>query len=130
LIREALLNGLCSYPSAFLAQLRREEEETDGIEVTWGEQGSFMLHGTPAHQLHCYLACDPDDQQRINNFSKYNTRLSDIQSQLKRKKVGTEGNRSACVLNADLRHRLQEEREYYDDLEMELELADEDGQVL
>ncbi|WWD17149.1 hypothetical protein CI109_101586 [Kwoniella shandongensis] len=46
-----------------------------------------------------------EDQQRINTFSKLNNRLSDIQDLLKAK---------------------QEEKEYYDDLSTELELADED----
>ncbi|KAK8864547.1 hypothetical protein IAR55_001797 [Kwoniella newhampshirensis] len=46
-----------------------------------------------------------EDQQRINTFSKLNNRLSDIQDLLKLK---------------------QEEKEYYDDLSTELELADED----
>ncbi|GMK55988.1 hypothetical protein CspeluHIS016_0210440 [Cutaneotrichosporon spelunceum] len=55
------------------------EDEGDGIEVAW------------------------EDQQRINTFSKLNTRLADIQDRLKVK---------------------MEEKDYYDDLEMELELAD------
>ncbi|KAK1924366.1 Prefoldin subunit-domain-containing protein [Papiliotrema laurentii] len=50
-----------------------------------------------------------EDQQRINTFSKLNIRLSEIQDQLKVK---------------------QEEKDYYDDLETELELADEDEPVL
>ncbi|KAI9639364.1 Prefoldin beta-like protein [Dioszegia hungarica] len=50
-----------------------------------------------------------EDQQRINTFSKLNNRLSDIQDQLKGK---------------------QEEKEYYDDLETELELAYDDAKVL
>ncbi|BEI85875.1 hypothetical protein CcaverHIS002_0601620 [Cutaneotrichosporon cavernicola] len=48
-----------------------------------------------------------EDQQRINTFSKLNNRLADIQDRLKAK---------------------MEEKDYYDDLEMELELAD--GPVL
>ncbi|ORY32883.1 hypothetical protein BCR39DRAFT_522277 [Naematelia encephala] len=50
-----------------------------------------------------------EDQQRINTFSKLNNRLSDIQDQLKAK---------------------QDEKEYYDDLSTDLELADEDQPVL
>jgi len=50
-----------------------------------------------------------EDQQRINTFSKLNNRLSDIQDQLKVK---------------------QEEKDYYDDLSTELELADDDQPVL
>ncbi|OWZ51521.1 prefoldin subunit 4 [Cryptococcus neoformans] len=46
-----------------------------------------------------------EDQQRINTFSKLNNRLSDIQDLLKAR---------------------NEEKEYYDDLSTELELADED----
>ncbi|ODN80815.1 hypothetical protein L202_02965 [Cryptococcus amylolentus CBS 6039] len=46
-----------------------------------------------------------EDQQRINTFSKLNNRLSDIQDLLRAKK---------------------EEKEYYDDLSTELELADDD----
>ncbi|RSH88894.1 hypothetical protein EHS25_002556 [Saitozyma podzolica] len=61
------------------------EEEGDGIEVAW------------------------EDQQKINTFSKLNTRLSDIQDQLKTK---------------------LEEKEYYDDLSIELELADSSVPIL
>lgn len=50
-----------------------------------------------------------EDQQRINTFSKLNNRLDEITSQLRAKR---------------------EEKEYYDDLETELELADEDEKVL
>lgn len=64
--------------------LLREEDESAGIEVAW------------------------EDQQRISAFSKFNTRMSDIEAELK---------------------RLGEEKELYDDLEMELELADEDQVV-
>ncbi|TFK53492.1 Prefoldin, subunit 4 [Heliocybe sulcata] len=62
-----------------------QEEETDDVEVTW------------------------EDQQRINNFSKLNTRLRAIEEKL--------GN-------------LKEEKEALDDLSTELELADEDEPVL
>ncbi|GHJ84316.1 hypothetical protein NliqN6_0718 [Naganishia liquefaciens] len=68
-----------------MSLLRKEEQEADGIEVTW------------------------EDQQHINTFSKYNARLGDLQDELKTR---------------------QQDKEYYDDLEMELELADEDDQVL
>ncbi|RXK39330.1 prefoldin subunit 4 [Tremella mesenterica] len=50
-----------------------------------------------------------EDQQRINTFSKLNNRLTDINEQLKKK---------------------QDEKEYYDDLSTELELADDDQPVL
>ncbi|KAJ9114838.1 hypothetical protein QFC20_001209 [Naganishia adeliensis] len=68
-----------------MSLMRKEEQEADGIEVTW------------------------EDQQHINTFSKYNARLRDLQDELKVR---------------------QQDKEYYDDLEMELELADEDDQVL
>ncbi|KAJ9112358.1 hypothetical protein QFC19_000778 [Naganishia cerealis] len=55
------------------------------------------------------MSLAPEDQQRINTFSKYNARLGDLQDELKVR---------------------QQDKEYYDDLEMELELADEDDQVL
>jgi len=50
-----------------------------------------------------------EDQQRINTFSKYNQRLQDIEELLEKKKT---------------------EKEYLDDVAMELELADEDEPVL
>ncbi|WVR06877.1 hypothetical protein IAU60_003913 [Kwoniella sp. DSM 27419] len=50
-----------------------------------------------------------EDQQKINTFSKLNNRLSDIQDQLRAK---------------------HEEKEYYDDLSTELELADEDSEPI
>ncbi|WRT66549.1 uncharacterized protein IL334_003508 [Kwoniella shivajii] len=50
-----------------------------------------------------------EDQQRINTFSKLNNRMSDIQDLLKIK---------------------NEEKEYYDDLSTELELADEDSEPI
>ncbi|KAI5453957.1 hypothetical protein NCC49_004952 [Naganishia albida] len=68
-----------------MSLMRKEEQEADGIEVTW------------------------EDQQRINTFSKYNARVGELQEELKER---------------------QQDKEYYDDLEMELELADEDDQVL
>ncbi|KAG8903007.1 hypothetical protein FRB99_003840 [Tulasnella sp. 403] len=50
-----------------------------------------------------------EDQQRINTFSKYNTRLSDLEDALEQKK---------------------QEKEALDDLSTELELADEDEPVI
>lgn len=50
-----------------------------------------------------------EDQQRINTFSKLNNRLTDIRDQLQTK---------------------NEEKEYYDDLETDLELADDDQPVM
>ncbi|KLT40435.1 Prefoldin, subunit 4 [Cutaneotrichosporon oleaginosum] len=61
-----------------------------------------------------------EDQQRINTFSKLNNRLADIQDRLKIK--------IAEEREQESRRSPQDEKEYYDDLEMELELAD--GPVL
>ncbi|KAK2464344.1 hypothetical protein APHAL10511_003801 [Amanita phalloides] len=68
-----------------LRMLEPEDEGNDGVEVTW------------------------EDQQRINTFSKLNTRLR-----------GLEGNLE----------KLKQEKEALDDVEMELELADEGEPVL
>ncbi|CDZ98819.1 Molecular chaperone Prefoldin, subunit 4 [Phaffia rhodozyma] len=65
--------------------LKRDEEPDEAVEVNW------------------------EDQSRINTFSKLNTRLSEVEDQLKRK---------------------LEEKEALDDLALELELADEDEPVL
>ncbi|GAA5808522.1 hypothetical protein MFLAVUS_001913 [Mucor flavus] len=62
-----------------------KKEETDGdIEVSWV------------------------DQQRINEFSKYNAKIDDLEDQYE---------------------KLKQEKEYLDDVSMELELADEDELV-
>ncbi|KDQ21882.1 hypothetical protein BOTBODRAFT_26289 [Botryobasidium botryosum FD-172 SS1] len=61
------------------------QEEEDSTEVTW------------------------EDQQKINTFSKLNSRMKDIEEQYKEKKA---------------------DKEALDDLAMELELADEDELVL
>ncbi|OBZ70544.1 Prefoldin subunit 4 [Grifola frondosa] len=68
--------------SYFLAQ---EDEHDDTAEVTW------------------------EDQQRINSFSKLNTRLKSIEDEI-------EG--------------LKQEKEALDDLSMELELGEEDQPVI
>ncbi|KAG6891566.1 hypothetical protein C0992_003593 [Termitomyces sp. T32_za158] len=62
-----------------------KEEENDDAEVTW------------------------EDQQRINTFSKLNTRMRSLEEKL---------------------HVLKQEKEALDDLATELELADEDELVL
>ncbi|CAO3691526.1 unnamed protein product [Umbelopsis ramanniana] len=49
-----------------------------------------------------------EDQQKINSFSKLNTRTDDLEEQYE---------------------KLKQEKEYLDDLSMELELADEDEPV-
>ncbi|PCH36035.1 Prefoldin subunit 4 [Wolfiporia cocos MD-104 SS10] len=65
--------------------LSQEEEHDDNAEVTW------------------------EDQQRINTFSKLNTRLRGIEERIT---------------------TLKQEKEALDDLSMELELADEDEPVM
>ncbi|KZT10881.1 Prefoldin subunit 4 [Laetiporus sulphureus 93-53] len=68
-----------------MRMLAQEEENNDNAEVTW------------------------EDQQRINTFSKLNTRLRNIEEKM-------EG--------------LKQEKEALDDLSMELELADEDQPIM
>ncbi|RDX47856.1 Prefoldin subunit 4 [Lentinus brumalis] len=65
--------------------LSQEDERDDSTEVTW------------------------EDQQRINSFSKLNTRLSGIKEKIE---------------------ALKAEKEALDDISMELELADEDEPVM
>ncbi|KAG6919364.1 hypothetical protein DXG01_006913 [Tephrocybe rancida] len=68
-----------------LRMLGKEEENDDAAEVTW------------------------EDQQRINSFSKLNTRMRNLEEKLE---------------------ELRQEKEALDDLSTELELADEDEAVL
>ncbi|KAJ7282905.1 Prefoldin subunit 4 [Mycena rebaudengoi] len=68
-----------------LRMLEQDDENDDAAEVTW------------------------EDQQRINSFSKLNTRMRSIQEKLQ---------------------ELKQEKEALDDLSTELELADEDEPVL
>jgi len=68
-----------------MRMLNADEESDDAPEVTW------------------------EDQQRINTFSKLNSRVRDIEEQLA---------------------QLKQDKEALDDLSMELELADEDELVL
>ncbi|KAI0929981.1 hypothetical protein AcV5_006806 [Taiwanofungus camphoratus] len=68
-----------------MRMLPQEDESDDTAEVTW------------------------DDQQRINTFSKLNTRMRNIEEKI-------EG--------------LKQEKEALDDLSMELELSDEDQLVM
>ncbi|KIJ49496.1 hypothetical protein M422DRAFT_225280 [Sphaerobolus stellatus SS14] len=68
-----------------MRMLNAEEESEETPEVTW------------------------EDQQKINKFSKLNTRARDIEEQLT---------------------QLKQEKEALDDLSTELELADEDEKVL
>ncbi|KAG2047295.1 Prefoldin subunit 4 [Suillus hirtellus] len=74
-----------------MRMLAEEEENDDGTEVTW------------------------EDQQRINTFSKLNTRLRSIEERLEELKS---------------HDSLQQEKEALDDLSTELELTDEDESVL
>ncbi|THU94203.1 prefoldin [Dendrothele bispora CBS 962.96] len=66
-------------------QIDQDQETDDSVEVTW------------------------EDQQRINTFSKLNTRIKSIEGKLE---------------------VFKQEKEALDDLAMELELADEDEPVL
>ncbi|KAK0240741.1 Prefoldin beta-like protein [Armillaria nabsnona] len=68
-----------------MSSLRMDDETDDAAEVTW------------------------EDQQRINTFSKLNTRMRSIDEKLE---------------------DLKQEKEALDDLSTELELADEDDPVL
>ncbi|KAI0775784.1 Prefoldin subunit 4 [Trametes elegans] len=68
-----------------MRMLSQEEEHDDSAEVTW------------------------EDQQRINSFSKLNTRLRSYEEQIQ---------------------ELKQEKEALDDISMELELADEDQPVM
>ncbi|KAJ7646962.1 Prefoldin subunit 4 [Roridomyces roridus] len=68
-----------------LRMLERDDENDDAAEVTW------------------------EDQQRINSFSKLNTRMRNMEAKL---------------------DELKTEKEALDDLATELELADEDEPVL
>ncbi|KAG6811603.1 hypothetical protein H0H92_006666 [Tricholoma furcatifolium] len=68
-----------------LRMLGKEDENDDAAEVTW------------------------EDQQRINTFSKLNTRMRNLEEKLE---------------------ELKQEKEALDDLSTELELADEDELVL
>ncbi|ORE04251.1 hypothetical protein BCV72DRAFT_182951, partial [Rhizopus microsporus var. microsporus] len=66
-------------------RMLNEKEEADGdVEVTW------------------------IDQERINEFSKYNAKIDDLEEEYE---------------------KLKKEKEYLDDVAMELELADEDEPV-
>ncbi|KAI9062825.1 hypothetical protein FKP32DRAFT_1676746 [Trametes sanguinea] len=80
----SLESRLSRLPSSCVWQLSQEEEHEDSAEVTW------------------------EDQQRINSFSKLNTRLRGIEEKIQELK----------------------EKEALDDISMELELADEDEPVM
>jgi hypothetical protein len=68
----------------------RQEDESEGIEVAWGKSGS----GSDSENVHGLSMCAnilcqslAEDQQRISAFSKFNTRLSSIQDELKKVQV-------------------------------------------
>jgi prefoldin subunit 4 len=70
-----------------------------------------------------------EDQQRINTFSKLNTRVRSLAEKMNNLKVSVrdwEFARAVLISNS----LLQQEKEALDDLAMELELADEDQPVL
>lgn len=69
--------------SALTPQLPPEDEGDDGIEVAWGT----LIPLVPPVYEEPLLTAVVEDQQRINTFSKLNNRLSDIQDQLKEKRV-------------------------------------------
>ncbi|KAF8445010.1 hypothetical protein L210DRAFT_3758875 [Boletus edulis BED1] len=81
--------------------LAEEEESDDAAEVTW------------------------EDQERINTFSKLNTRLRGIEDRLEALKVST-----TFEVMISTQPRRQQEKEALDDLATELELTDEDNIVL
>lgn len=66
-----------------------------------------------------------EDQQRINSFSKLNTKLRGLEGKLEELKV-----RGQHYIFDLFRTFLQQEKEALDDLAMELELADESGPVM
>lgn len=69
-----------------------------------------------------------EDQQRINTFSKLNTRFRSIEEKIEGLKVRNAT--SISQLSLSVRDWFQQEKEALDDLNMELELADEDTPVL
>lgn len=69
-----------------------------------------------------------EDQQRINSFSKLNTRLRGIEEKLEELKVGSAFGIVVYIENP--LNSIQQEKEALDDLSTELELAYEDEPVL
>lgn len=59
-----------------------EQSEDDAADVTWG---TSFLYVSPYTQLKRM----PEDQQRINTFSKLNTRLRTLEDKLEEIKVRT-----------------------------------------
>ena len=69
-----------------------------------------------------------EDQQRINSFSKLNTRVRDLNEKLKELKVRCRSILAIHPSNGPF--PAQVEKEALEDLSTELELADEDEPVL
>jgi hypothetical protein len=63
--------------------MRKEEQEADGIEVTWGELPATVR---VSNEL-MTLTVTAEDQQHINTFSKYNARVGELQEELKERQV-------------------------------------------
>lgn len=112
--------------------MRKEEQEADGIEVTWGKPPPdhlrhpqpyslplmfFVRRGPTAHQHVLQVQCTGG---RTAGRAQRATGKPDTFRLLKHSSAT-----DLCIL-----FFLQQDKEYYDDLEMELELADEDDQVL
>ena len=69
-------------PKAFTNATRSCHQRTKVMGSRWHGVGSTDLRLGPTK-----LMDDAEDQQRINTFSKLNTRLTDINEQLKAKQV-------------------------------------------
>lgn len=74
---------------------------------------------------HC---SNPEDQQRINSFSKLNNRLRGLEEKIEALKVVLVW-LQVYIANTHIAD-LQQEKEALDDLSTELELADEDQMVM
>ncbi len=82
-------------------QLEHEDENNDGAEVTWGAYYVRPLNPWPDHASpETKLADDAtEDQQRINSFSKLNTRLRSLEGKLEELKVGDQFTRFLVFIN-------------------------------
>ncbi|KAL9708635.1 hypothetical protein Ac2012v2_008183 [Leucoagaricus gongylophorus] len=79
-----------------------EQSEDDAADVTWGTQFLYVSSYTQLKRM-------PEDQQRINTFSKLNTRLRTLEDKLE---------------------EIKQQKDALDDLSTELELAEEDEPIL
>jgi hypothetical protein len=107
-------------------QLNQDQEKD--VEVTWG-----MRAISPKHRTSRLIRAYPlpsgrvtEDQQRINNFSKYNIRLQRITDQLEKTQVG----HLHQILCSTLLLKKQLEKEALDDVAMDIELADDEKPVM